>query len=107
MIVLLAGGAEGSQARDLPVPAAGSDRGVSALAGGAGGPAAVACDFATGDTVLLRKFYLLFFIDVDSRTMYFDGITEHPTDARGHPSGARRRTSTITSAMWCPVRCNA
>ena len=41
--------------------------------------AAVACDFATVDTVLLRRFYLLFFIDIPSRTVYFGGITEHPT----------------------------
>ena len=26
--------------------------------------AAVACDFATGDTALLKRFYLLFFIDI-------------------------------------------
>ena len=43
--------------------------------------AAVACDFATVDTVLLRRFYLLFFIDVGSRSVYFGGITEHPTGA--------------------------
>jgi putative transposase len=41
--------------------------------------AAVACDFATVDTLLLRRFYLLFFIDIPSRTVYFGGITEHPT----------------------------
>lgn len=43
--------------------------------------AAVACDFATIDTVTLRRFYLLFFIDVPTRTVYFGGITEHPTGA--------------------------
>ena len=43
--------------------------------------AAVACDFATVDTVLLRRFYLLFFIEVGSRSVYFGGITEHPTGA--------------------------
>jgi transposase InsO family protein len=43
--------------------------------------AAVACDFATIDTVTLRRFYLLFFIDVPTRTVYFGGISEHPTGA--------------------------
>ena len=40
--------------------------------------AAVACDFATIDTVTLRRFYLLFFIDIPTRTVYFAGITHHP-----------------------------
>ncbi len=43
--------------------------------------AAVACDFATIDTVTLRRFYLLFFIDIPTRTVYYGGITEHPTGA--------------------------
>ena len=43
--------------------------------------AAVACDFATIDTVTLRRFYLLFFIDIPTRTVYFAGITDHPTGA--------------------------
>ena len=41
--------------------------------------AAVACDFATIDTVTLRRFYLLFFIDIPTRGVYFAGITDHPT----------------------------
>ena len=43
--------------------------------------AAVACDFAAIDTVTLRRFYLLFFIDIPTRTVYFAGITDHPTGA--------------------------
>ena len=43
--------------------------------------AAVACDFATIDTVTLRQFYLLFFIDIPTRTVYLGGVTEHPTRA--------------------------
>ena len=41
--------------------------------------AAVACDFATIETVTLRRFYLLFFIDIPTRTVYFAGITDHPS----------------------------
>jgi transposase InsO family protein len=43
--------------------------------------AAVACDFATVDTVLMRRFYVLFFIDVTSREVFLGGITTNPTAA--------------------------
>ena len=43
--------------------------------------AAVACDFASVDTALLRRYYLLFFIDVTSREVFFAGITTNPTGA--------------------------
>jgi len=41
--------------------------------------AAVACDFATIDTALLRRYYLLFFIDVTSREVFYAGVTTNPT----------------------------
>jgi len=41
--------------------------------------AAVACDFATVDSALLRRYYLLFFIDVTSREVFFAGVTANPT----------------------------
>ena len=41
--------------------------------------AAVACDFATIDTALLRRYYLLFFIDIATREVFFAGITTNPT----------------------------
>ena len=43
--------------------------------------AAVACDFATIDTALLRRYYLLFFIDITSREVFFAGVTANPTGA--------------------------
>ena len=43
--------------------------------------AAIACDFATIDTVFLRRYYLLFFIDVSTREAFFAGITANPTGA--------------------------
>ena len=43
--------------------------------------AAVACDFATIDTVALRRYYLLFFIDIRTRQVFLGGITTNPTGA--------------------------
>ena len=43
--------------------------------------AAVACDFATVDTIGLRRYYLLFFIDITTRQVFLAGITAHPTGA--------------------------
>ena len=43
--------------------------------------AAVACDFATVDTALLRRCYLLFFIDITNREVLYGGITANPTGA--------------------------
>ena len=41
----------------------------------------VACDFFTVDTVLLRHYYVLFFIEVQSRRVHLAGITTNPTGA--------------------------
>ena len=43
--------------------------------------AAVACDFVTVDTALLRRYYLLFFIDITNREVLYGGITTNPTGA--------------------------
>ena len=43
--------------------------------------AAVACDFATVDTAGLRRYYLLFFIDITNREVLYGGITTNPTGA--------------------------
>ena len=56
--------------------------------------AAVACDFATIDTVTLRRFYLLFFIDIGTRTVYSQGSRTTPP-ACGPP----KRRGTCSCAM--------
>lgn len=43
--------------------------------------AAVACDFFTVDTALLRRYYVLFFIDIPTRQVFFAGVTANPTGA--------------------------
>jgi putative transposase len=41
----------------------------------------VACDFITVDTVLLRRYYVLFFIELQTRRVHLAGITTNPTGA--------------------------
>ena len=43
--------------------------------------AAVACDFFTVDTAFLRRYYVLFFINIETRQVFFAGATANPTGA--------------------------
>ncbi len=43
--------------------------------------AAVACDFFTVDTDTLRRYYVLFFIQIETRQVIFAGLTTNPSGA--------------------------
>jgi hypothetical protein len=46
------------------------------------------CDFLTVDAFFLKRFYVLFFIELASRRVHLAGITVNPDGAWGDPTGA-------------------
>ncbi len=62
----------------------------------------LACDFFTVDTVLLRRFYVLFFIELDTRRVYMTGVTANPAGAWVVQQA--RNLTMVLSERSCPVR---
>ena len=62
--------------------------------------AAIACDFASVDTAFLRRYYLLFFIDITTREVFFAGITATPT---GSPMPKQPATSSHATPTGSPM----
>lgn len=62
-----------------PAPGRSSESWTSFLRAQAAG--IVACDFFCVDTVSLRRLYVLFFIELDTRRVHLAGITPNPTGA--------------------------
>ena len=65
--------------------------------------AIVATDFFTVDTVMLRRIYVLFFIEVDTRRVHIGGITTKPTGA-WTTQAARNLTMTLDKAVRFVIR---
>ncbi|HEX5925050.1 MAG TPA: hypothetical protein VFY45_14560, partial [Baekduia sp.] len=51
----------------------------------------VACDFFTVDSVVLRRYYALFFITHKSPGVWLAGCSTNPTGAWVHPAGPQPR----------------
>jgi putative transposase len=56
----------------------------------------VACDFFTVETALLRRYYVLFFIELQTRRVHLAGATTNPN---GHSVTQQARNLSLTGAL--------
>ena len=62
----------------------------------------LACDFFTVDTVLLRRLYVLFFIEIHTRRVHLSGITATPVGEWGVQQP--RNLSFVLAERACPAK---
>jgi putative transposase len=51
----------------------------------------LACDFFTVETIALRRYYVLFVIELGSRRVHLAGLHHQPDRGLGHPAGTQPR----------------
>ena len=44
----------------------------------------IACDFLTVETIALKRLYVLFFIELETRRVHLGGVSANPDSAWGH-----------------------
>src|SRR3989475_5285226 len=59
----------------------------------------LACDFFTVETISLRRFYVLFFIELESRRVHLAGCTASPTGAWGAQQARHRSFTGVFERM--------
>lgn len=59
----------------------------------------IATDFFPVDTVLLRRFYVLIFLEVDTRIVHVVGITTNPTGVQTQAAALRQPPQSVDELL--------